>query len=225
MTPAAAPAPAAGRQVAIIDLLDRLLQSGAVVHGDVVLSAADIDLVRLDLRLLLAAVDTIDPPGSRRPATAGTDTETRPVPEHQSPASPGLFGSTTGRQTAPSSRSRALGPAHDRSTVPDLTGRSARRPDPPRTSGDELPRRISADPEGAEKGLAQLVLTIVELLRQLMERQALHRVDAGSLTEEEVERLGATFQALAQRMEELKTVFGLDDDDLNLNLGPLGDLL
>jgi hypothetical protein len=85
--------------------------------------------------------------------------------------------------------------------------------------------RVSADPEQLEKGLAQLVLTIVELLRQLMERQALHRVEAGSLTDEEVERLGRTFLALAERMEELKETFGLDDDDLNLNLGPLGDLL
>ncbi|HWE10396.1 MAG TPA: gas vesicle protein K [Solirubrobacteraceae bacterium] len=85
--------------------------------------------------------------------------------------------------------------------------------------------RIAADPENVEKGLAQLVLTIVELLRQLMERQALHRIEGGSLTEEEVERLGRTFLALSERMDELKEEFGLDDKDLNLNLGPLGDLL
>jgi len=85
--------------------------------------------------------------------------------------------------------------------------------------------RVSADPESVERGLVQLVLTIVELLRQLMERQALHRMEAGSLSDEEVERLGATFMALAQRMDELKEHFGLTDEDLNLNLGPLGDLL
>jgi hypothetical protein len=85
--------------------------------------------------------------------------------------------------------------------------------------------RINADPERLEKGLAQLVLTIVELLRQLMERQALHRIEGGSLTDEEIERLGRTFLALAQRMEELKREFGLTDEDLNLNLGPLGDLM
>jgi hypothetical protein len=85
--------------------------------------------------------------------------------------------------------------------------------------------RIDADPERLEKGLAQLVLTIVELLRQLMERQALHRIEGGSLTDEEVERLGRTFLALAQRMDELKREFGLTDEDLNLNLGPLGDLM
>ena len=85
--------------------------------------------------------------------------------------------------------------------------------------------RISADPEQVERGLVQLVLTIVELLRQLMERQALHRMEAGGLSDDEVERLGQTFMALAQRMDELKDHFGLTADDLNLNLGPLGDLL
>ncbi len=85
--------------------------------------------------------------------------------------------------------------------------------------------RIAADPESVERGLAQLVLTIVELLRQLMERQALHRMEAGTLTDEEVERLGQTFQALAERMDELKATFGLTTEDLNINLGPLGDLL
>jgi hypothetical protein len=85
--------------------------------------------------------------------------------------------------------------------------------------------RVTADPESVERGLVQLVLTIVELLRQLMERQALHRMEAGSLTDEEVERLGRTFMALAERMEELKQHFGLTAEDLNLNLGPLGDLL
>jgi hypothetical protein len=85
--------------------------------------------------------------------------------------------------------------------------------------------RVTADPEQVERGLVQLVLTIVELLRQLMERQALHRMEAGGLTDDEIERLGQTFMALAERMEELKEHFGLTASDLNLNLGPLGDLL
>jgi gas vesicle protein GvpK len=85
--------------------------------------------------------------------------------------------------------------------------------------------RLNADPEELEKGLAQLVLTLIELLRQLMERQALRRMDGGTLTDDEVERLGRTFLALSQRMDELKEAFGLAEDDLNLNLGPLGDLM
>ena len=88
-----------------------------------------------------------------------------------------------------------------------------------------LRRRVEADRDNVEKGLAQLVLTLVELLRQLMERQALRRIEGGTLTAEETERLGQTFMALEKRMEELKLEFGLEDEDLNLNLGPLGDLM
>jgi CRISPR/Cas system-associated endonuclease Cas1 len=76
-----------------------------------------------------------------------------------------------------------------------------------------------------ERGLAKLVLTLIELLRQLMERQALRRIEAGSLSDEEIERLGQTFMKLDTRMEELQQIFGLEDEELNLNLGPLGDLM
>ena len=88
-----------------------------------------------------------------------------------------------------------------------------------------FPRRVNADPERVEKGLAQLVLTLVELLRQLMERQALRRMENGTLTDEQIERMGDTFMKLEARMEELKAHFELEDRDLNLNLGPLGNLL
>jgi hypothetical protein len=88
-----------------------------------------------------------------------------------------------------------------------------------------LRRRVNADRENLEKGLAQLVLTLVELLRQLMERQALRRIEGGSLDPDEVERLGETFMLLEQRMDELREQFGLEEEDLNLDLGPLGRLL
>ena len=96
--------------------------------------------------------------------------------------------------------------------------------------GRELDRLLDqsgvsgSDPEGLQKGLAALVLTLVEVLRELMERQALRRMEGGSLTPQEEERLGAAFLALRQRMDELKEVFGLTDADLNLDLGPLGHL-
>jgi Gas vesicle protein K len=95
----------------------------------------------------------------------------------------------------------------------------------PRRLDDAVSRHINADPDNVERGLAQLVLTIIELLRQLMERQALRRVEAGGLDDETIERLGATLMALEARMEELKETFGLRDEDLNLDLGPLGRLL
>jgi hypothetical protein len=93
---------------------------------------------------------------------------------------------------------------------------------PMRSIGDH---RFDADPESLERGLAQLVLTIVELLRQLMERQALRRIDGGGLSDRQVEDLGRTFMELDKRMAELREQFGLSADDLNLDLGPLGRLL
>lgn len=88
-----------------------------------------------------------------------------------------------------------------------------------------LPRRINADQENVEQGLAKLVLTLIELLRQLLEKQAIRRMEAGSLTDDEIERLGETFLKLEKKMTELKATFNLQDEDLNLNLGPLGDLM
>jgi Gas vesicle protein K len=85
--------------------------------------------------------------------------------------------------------------------------------------------RLDGDPETVEKGLATLVLTVVELLRQLMERQALRRVDDGSLSDDQIERIGSTLMALESRMAELREHFGLQPEDLNLDLGPLGPLL
>ena len=86
-------------------------------------------------------------------------------------------------------------------------------------------RHIGVDPENLERGLAQLVLTLIEFLRQLMERQAIRRMTGGSLTDDEIERLGTTFMRLSERMAELRGIFGLEEEDLNLDLGPLGDLM
>lgn len=93
-------------------------------------------------------------------------------------------------------------------------------------AGKAIPSpRITLDPENVKKGLGQLVLTLVELIRQLLEKQALRRIEAGSLTDEEVERLGQTFLGLNEQLTWLKQEFGLTDEDLNLDLGPLGKLL
>jgi hypothetical protein len=86
-------------------------------------------------------------------------------------------------------------------------------------------QHIDADPESVERGLVSLVLTLVEFLRQLMERQALRRVDDGDLSEDQVEKIGITLMALEQRMAELREHFGLSEEDLNLDLGPLGSLM
>ena len=84
--------------------------------------------------------------------------------------------------------------------------------------------QIRLDPDNARNGLVQLVLTVVELLRDLLERQALRRIESGSLRPEEEERIGLTFLRLSEEMDRLKRLFQLTDEDLNLNLGPLGRL-
>ena len=85
------------------------------------------------------------------------------------------------------------------------------------------PRRINLEPEQVERGLTQLVLAVIELLRQLMEKQALRRIESGSLGPEQEERLATTLMRLEQRMDELKAHFQIDS--LDIDLGPLGNLL
>jgi hypothetical protein len=87
-----------------------------------------------------------------------------------------------------------------------------------------LPDRINADPERVEQGLARLVLTLIEVVRKVLEHQAVRRMDGGGLSAEEVERLGLTLLKLDGRMQQLKGTFGLTDEDLQIDLGPLGRL-
>lgn len=89
----------------------------------------------------------------------------------------------------------------------------------------ELPRRIASEPETVARDLGKLVLTIIELVRQLMERQAVRRLDAGDLSDETVERLGLGLLRLEEAMAELREHFDLEPEDLNIDLGPLGNLL
>lgn len=93
--------------------------------------------------------------------------------------------------------------------------------DPHRT----VAQRLETDAESVERDLVKLVLTIVELVRQLMEKQALRRVDEGDLDDEQIEELGSGLMALERAMEELKSRFDLTSADLNIDLGPLGTLL
>ncbi len=89
----------------------------------------------------------------------------------------------------------------------------------------QMPQRIVTDPEKVERDLARLVLSVIELLRQLLEKQATRRVESGVLSEEEIERLGLTLLKLESRMGELKGAFGLQGRELTLDLGPLRNLV
>lgn len=88
-----------------------------------------------------------------------------------------------------------------------------------------LPERLEAGPEDVEAGLGKLVLTLIEFLRQVLEHQAVRRMEGGDLTDEQVEQLGLALMRLQERLEEIKISFGLADEDLNIDLGPLGRLL
>jgi len=128
-----------------------------------------------------------------------------------------MTGSRESRTTATSGE-----PSAPRPDLPEVTAHGG--PDVPVTR--RVPRqRIDADPESVERGLVTLVLTVVEVLRQLMERQALRRVDQGDLTDAKIEQIGSTLLALEQQMAELREHFGLRPEDLNIDLGPLGPLL
>jgi hypothetical protein len=89
----------------------------------------------------------------------------------------------------------------------------------------KLPERLETDENDIEAGVAKLVLTLVEFVRQVLEHQAIRRMEGGSLTDEEVERLGLALMRLQEKLQELKSAFGLKDEDLNVDLGPLGRLL
>ena len=97
--------------------------------------------------------------------------------------------------------------------------------DDPLSTFRALPQRLETDPETVQRDLMRLVLTIVELVRQLMEKQALRRLDDGDLSDEQIEALGTGLMHLADAMRELRERFGLSQEALILDLGPLGSLL
>lgn len=185
----------------VVGLLDGLLDGGVHVAGDLVIGLADVDLIRVALRLLVASEETARRTGSRPDTPARrTASAAHPIDHGSEPSSSGV-------------------PPRARAPRPRLAGR---RPAPGQEGTD--PSIEAADREQLIGGVSQLVLTVVELIRDLIERQAVRRVEAGSLTDDEVERLGIALQALEERMTEIKEVFGVTDDDLNIDLGPLGRL-
>jgi hypothetical protein len=88
-----------------------------------------------------------------------------------------------------------------------------------------LPERLEAGADDIEAGVAKLVLTLVEFIRQILEHQAVRRMEGGTLSDDEIEKLGLALLRLQERLQEIKDAFGLRDEDLNVDLGPLGRLL
>ncbi len=187
------------------DLLSHVLDKGVVLKGEVMLAVADIDLVRLDLGLLLTAVETVLGRGG---GLAG-------------PERAGLLGAAGPRERpviAPS------GSTMESQVVQTLDAPKDAAITPLETVAESLPPRLNTDPDKIENGLAKLVLTLIEVLRKVLEHQAVRRMEGGHLSDEEVERLGVALLRLNDRMQDMKGIFGLTDDDLQIDLGPLGRL-
>jgi len=177
-------------KVTLIDALDKVLEKGAVINGDVAIRVADVDLIYLGLRILLTSVSKAEEMSGKNWGKVGTDYH-------------------------PSKE-----PTKEELEYMAKLEREIRRAEA------NIPKLIDAEtPKKAEQGIAKLVLTLVELLRRLMEREVVRRMHRGSLSNIEIQKLGLTFKALGKKMEELKTIFGLEDEELNLDLGPLGNLM
>lgn len=198
----------------ILELLDRLLDKGVVVKGEIILSIAEIDLVYLNLGLLLSSVKTVEKARIR----GGNGEATLISWQNTSQAS--KTPPMVARRVYPvRNSSDGGGIGKDSSTIaktlPSVIDHGMEQIFKP---------KANINPKNVEKGLAKLVLTVVDLLRKLMEKQAVRQMEAGLLTAWQTDRVGTTFLLLDERMEQLKKVFGLKDEDLNLDLGPLGEL-
>lgn len=171
------------KKVTLLDALDRVIDKGAYVDGELVLRVADIDLVFIGLRLIVTSV-------SRAERMRGE-----------------------GRMGASANPT-----AQDLAAIKKLEQQL-------RDIEASIPRIIDAgNPAKAEQGIAKLVLTLVKLISKLLEREAVRRVDTGTLSEVEIQKLGLTFKILEKKIQEMKTVFGIKEE-LNLDLGPLGNLM
>ena len=182
------------------ELLSHVLDKGVVLKGEVMLAVADIDLIRLDLGLLLTAVQTaLD----------------REVPRSSAPA----LGAGSG-----SPQSAASGSSMESQVVDALHAPRQSAVAPLESVAENLPPRLNTDPDKVENGLAKLVLTLIEVLRKVLEHQAVRRMEGGHLSDAEVEKLGVALLRLNDRMQDMKGIFGLADEDLQIDLGPLGKL-
>ena len=186
-----------GPRIELSEVLSHVLDKGVVLRGEVMLAVADIDLIKLDLGLLLTAVET-----ALRHQQRHRDTSRDVV-------GPVGEGETA---DAESKVVRAIQPPSD-ATVAPLS-----------EVAEGLPPRLNTDPEKVENGLAKLVLTLIEVLRKVLEHQAVRRMEGGHLSEAEIEKLGVALLRLNDRMQEMKGIFGLTDEDLQIDLGPLGKL-
>lgn len=207
-------------EVSLLDVLDRLLDKGVVVGGDMTISVAEVDLIFASLRLVVTSVDKIcennngslferelpEPPGS------GGEYSRNEPRENTDPNIPPIFDAFC--LSAGHNKENGAGNISSFHGLPSTCG-----------SIESDAGVKSIDPDKAADGLAQLVLTVTDLLRKLLEREALRRMERGTLTHRQMEQVGKAFLRLEKKMQDIKNIFNMRDEDLKLNLGPLGKLI
>jgi len=170
--------------VTLVDALDKVLEKGAVINGDIIVRVADVDLVFLGLRLILTSISKAEELSGK----SFSDPDKEFTPE-------------------------------DIEYIQKLQ-REIRRAE------ENIPKLIDlGSPKKTEQGLAKLILTLVELIRRLMEKEAYRRVRRGKLSNIEIQKLGLSLKAVQKKIKEVQTIFGIEDEELNLDLGPLGNLM
>lgn len=172
------------KNATLVDALDKVLEKGAVINGEIVIRVADVDLIFLGLRLLLTSISKAEELSGK--AFSCLDKE--PTPE-------------------------------DIEYIERLQ-REIKKAE------ENIPKFIDlSNPKKAEKGIAQLILTLVDLIRRLMEKEAHRRVKRGTLSPVEIQKLGLSLKAVRKKIKEMQAIFGIEDEELNLDLGPLGNLI
>jgi hypothetical protein len=170
--------------VTLVDALDKVLEKGAVINGDVVIRVADVDLVFLGLRLILTSISKAEELSGKN--FSNLDKEFTP---------------------------------EDMEYIQKLQ-REIKRAE------ENIPKLIDlGNPKKAEQGLAKLVLTLVKLIRKLLEKESYRMAKRGVLSPAEIEKLGLSLKAIKKKIKEIQVIFGIDDEELNLDLGPLGNLM
>jgi len=264
------------KQVSLLELLDKLLDKGVVIKGEILLSVADIDLVYLNVGLLLSSVKTVfktfdqnktvkddknasymlwqnlitkDTYDAKELSTEKNEY----IPQNDFSSEYSLNNQNNEflhietilktslltdkknevvfveeiSETPPLdvSKYEAM-PLEEVSQIVQVASKENREDeilDQAAHTGIETKAHIN--PENVEKGLTKLVLTVIDLLRKLMEKQAIQRIEARQVDESGIEKVADTFFLLDQKMEQLKETFGLQNEELNLDLGPLGELI
>ena len=167
-----------------MDALDKVLEKGAVINGDIVIRVADVDLVYLGLRLILTSISKAEEVSGK--SFSNPDKEFTP---------------------------------EDIEYIKKLQ-REIKKAE------ENIPKLINiGNPRETEQGLAKLVLTLVELIRKLMEKEAFRRVKRGTLSSVEIQKLGLSLKAVKKKIKEIQAIFGIEDEELNIDLGPLGNLM